>query len=102
MAIADENYFDWPVLPEAPSSLTAAVAGNSVRLRWQMHGGDPANAIVERRAGDTGSWTRIATQPSASAEYADGSAPSGAVCYRVRAANGKGESAHSNVVCVRR
>jgi hypothetical protein len=90
------------VLPEAPSSLTAAVAGNSVRLHWQIHGGDPANAIVERRAGDAGSWTRIATQSSASAEYADGSAPSGVVCYRVRAANGKGESAYSNVARVQR
>jgi hypothetical protein len=26
MAIADENYFDWPVLPEAPSLPTATVA----------------------------------------------------------------------------
>ena len=102
MAIADEDYFDWPVLPEAPSSLIAAVAGNSVRLRWQTHGGDPANAIVERRAGDAGPWTRIATQPSASAEYADGSAPAGVVCYRVRAANRNGESAYSNVARVRR
>jgi hypothetical protein len=102
LAVADENYFDWPVLPEAPSSLTAAVAGNTVRLRWQTHGGDPAKAIVERRAGDTGQWTRIATQPSANSEYADGSAPAGVVCYRVRAANDGGESAYSNVARVRR
>ena len=102
LAIADENYFDWPVLPEAPSSLTATVAGNSVRLRWQTHGGDPANAIVERRVGDTGQWTRIATQPSASPEYADASAPAGVLCYRVRVANPNGESAYSNVVRVRR
>jgi hypothetical protein len=102
MAIADENYFDWPVLPEAPSSLTAAVSGNSVRLRWQAHGGDPANAIVERRAGDTGPWTRIASQLSPNVEYVDGSAPAGVACYRVRVANPNGESAYSNVVCVRR
>jgi hypothetical protein len=102
MAIADENYFDWPVLPEAPSSLTGTVAGNSVRLRWQTHGGDPANGIVERRAGDTGQWTRVATQPSGGAEYVDGSAPAGVVCYRVRLANGNGESAYSNVARVRR
>lgn len=102
MAIADESYFDWPVLPEAPSSLTATVTGNSVRLGWQTHGGDPANTIVERRAGDKGQWTRIATQPSASAEYADASAPPGVVCYRVRATNGNGESAYSNVAHVRR
>ena len=102
LAIANENYFDWPMLPEAPSSLTATVAGNSVRLRWQTHGGDPANAIVERRVGDTGQWTRIATQPSASPEYADASAPAGVLCYRVRVANPNGESAYSNVVRVRR
>jgi len=102
MAIVDENYFDWPVLPEAPSSLTATVAGNSVRLHWETHGGDPANAIVERRAGNTGQWTRIATHPSASAEYADGSAPTGVVCYRVRVGNGSGESAYSNVARVHR
>jgi hypothetical protein len=102
MAVADEDYFDWPVLPEAPSSLTATASANSVRLRWQMHGGDPASAIVERRAGDTGQWTRIARQPAANLEYADGSAPAGVVCYRVRAANGNGESAYSNVARARR
>jgi hypothetical protein len=102
IAIADENYFDWPLLPEAPSSLTATAAGNSLRLHWEMHGGDPANAIVERRAGDTGPWTRIATQPAANAEYADRTPPAGVVGYRVRAANSNGESAYSNVARVRR
>jgi hypothetical protein len=102
MAIADESYFDWPVLPEAPSSLTAKVTGNAVRLLWQTHGGVISNVIVERRAGDVGSWTRFATQPAAESEYADASAPAGVVCYRVRAANGNGESAYSNVVRVRR
>ena len=57
---------------------------------------------VERRVGDTGQWTRIATQPSASPEYADASAPAGVLCYRVRVANPNGESAYSNVVRVRR
>jgi hypothetical protein len=89
-------------LPEAPSSLTATAAGDSVRLQWQMHGGDPVNAIVERRAGDAGKWTRISTQPAASLKYEDGRSPAGVVCYRVRAANGSGESAYSNVVRVRR
>ncbi|MGD0362795.1 MAG: hypothetical protein ABSC93_18110 [Bryobacteraceae bacterium] len=102
MAIAGADYFDWPVLPEAPSSLTAAAAGNSIQLRWRMHDGDPAKAIVERRAGDTGSWSRIATGPAANPEYTDGRAPAGVVCYRVRAANGNGESAYSNVVRVLR
>ena len=102
MAIADENYFDWPLLPEAPSSLTATVAGDSVRLYWQTHGGDPLKAVVERRAGDTGPWTRIDAQPSANPEYVDAGAPAGVVCYRVRAANANGESAYSNVARVQR
>jgi len=40
-AITDADYFDWPVLPEAPSSLNGTVAGNTVKLSWQVHGGDP-------------------------------------------------------------
>src|SRR6266576_1731740 len=35
MAVADENYFDWPVLPEAPSSLNLVVSDGGVRLTWQ-------------------------------------------------------------------
>ena len=102
MAIADEDYFDWPVLPETPSSLLAAAEGNNIRLRWQMHGSDATNAIVERRAGDTGQWSRIAKQPAARAEYSDTGAPAGTVCYRVRAANSNGESAYSNIVRIER
>lgn len=102
MAVADEDYFDWPVLPEAPSSLTAMPAGDHVWVRWQMHGGVAGKAIVERRSGDTGAWARIATQPSDNEQYSDGDAPNGVVCYRVRAANGNGESAYSNVARVRR
>ncbi|MGA2136333.1 MAG: hypothetical protein ABSH50_28925 [Bryobacteraceae bacterium] len=102
MAIADESYFDWPVLPEAPSSLRAADGGDAVRLSWQMHGSEATTAIVERHGGDAGPWTRIATQAVAQAEYVDRGAPTGAVCYRVRAANAHGESAYSNVVRVSR
>ncbi len=41
MAIADESYFDWPLLPEAPSSLTVALRRNSAKLSWSLHGGEP-------------------------------------------------------------
>src|SRR6267378_3002415 len=37
MAITDESYFDWPVLPEAPSSLNVSLAGNAAKLTWQVH-----------------------------------------------------------------
>jgi hypothetical protein len=98
LAIADEGYFDWPVLPEAPSSLTAAPASGAVRLHWQINGGDVTGTIIERRAGVQGSWSRIATQSLAHAEYEDSAAPAGPVSYRVRCANANGESAYSNVV----
>ena len=102
LAIADEDYFDWPVLPEAPDALTATASGNSVRLSWDVHGVEAVNTIVERRAA-AGQWTRIATQPAANRSFNDTSAPAtGVIRYRVRAANGKGESAYSNIARVQR
>ena len=38
MAVADASYFDWPVLPEAPSGLTASVSAAGVALKWTLHG----------------------------------------------------------------
>lgn len=106
MAIADENYFDWPVLPETPSSLNALPAGNSLRLTWAVHEGNPRGIIVERqiveRPGDRGNWQTIAKLPASATEYEDSSAPKGKVLgYRVRAFNGAGESAYSNIVRIR-
>ncbi len=63
LAITDDDYFDWPALPEAPSSLAAVVSGGSVRLSWEEHGSNTRNVIIERRVSQTGQWTRIVTQP---------------------------------------
>jgi hypothetical protein len=93
MAIADASYFDWPVLPEAPSGLVA----RDVFLQWELHGA--MKSAVERRIGNTGRWERISTITGSS--YSDTSAPRGVVCYRVRAINDAGESAFSNIVRVR-
>ncbi len=49
MAVTDEGYFDWPVLPEAPSSLKLSLAGNTAKLSWQVHGGSPIGIVIERR-----------------------------------------------------
>jgi hypothetical protein len=92
MAIADASYFDWPVLPEAPSGLVA----QSTSLKWELHGS--SRAAVERRIGNEGPWERIATITGAT--FQDSSAPNGLICYRVRAVNGAGESAFSNIVRV--
>ncbi len=105
LAITDGDYFDWPVLPETPSSLNLALAGAAARLTWQVHGGDPTKILVERRVEETngahGGWQRIAELGASASEYTDASVKRGQqVAYRVRAANEAGESAYSNVARV--
>ncbi len=101
LAITDESYFDWPVLPEAPSSLEVKQAGGSIKLNWQVHGGNPTALIVERRleANDTspGKWERIAKLGANATDYTDSSTKGSLAAYRVRAANADGESAYSNI-----
>jgi hypothetical protein len=100
MAIADESYFDWPVLPEAPSSLRVSVSNDGARLTWEIHGGGPNNVVVERRVAGN-KWEKIATLPATAKEYADSSGTNENVAYRVRALNANGSSAYSNVVRTR-
>jgi len=101
LAIADASYFDWNVLPEAPSSLRAERGAEGVRLAWTLHGGNPLQNAVERRLGEE-SWERIKTLPASTTEFTDSaSGRSGLVSYRVRALNEAGESAYSNVVRVK-
>jgi hypothetical protein len=94
MAIADASYFDWPVLPEAPSGLVA----QGTSLKWELHGA--RKSAVERRVGNAGRWERIATLEGSS--FNDTKASGGVVCYRVRAVNDAGESAFSNIVRIHR
>lgn len=101
MAVVDENYFDWPVLPETPSGLEAAPTKAGVQLHWTGHGG--GSFAVERRAADGAAWQRVATVAAANHAYLDSSAPqqsAGVISYRVRALNAQGESAYSNIVRV--
>jgi hypothetical protein len=103
LAVTDESYFDWLVLPEAPSSLNLAVTGNTAKLDWQVHGGGPTGIVVERRIeeGESAktSWSRIAKLPATTTEYSDTSLKKAErFAYRVRAINGDGESAYSNIV----
>jgi hypothetical protein len=101
-AIVDADYFDWPVLPEAPSPLEVKMAGNSAQLTWEAHGGDTTGISVERRVGDRGNWERLAKLPAGAKEYRESNASNGqVVSYRVRALNNAGESAYSNIVRVK-
>lgn len=101
MVIADENYFDWPVLPEAPSGLRATAAGGGTKLSWEIHGADSTGVVVERRDEDGKSWNRVAKLPANASEYNDARLASQA-SYRVRSVNQAGESAYSNIARVRR
>jgi hypothetical protein len=106
MAVTDESYFDWPVLPEAPSSLDVSVTGNARKLSWQVHGGDPSGIVVERQIGGgiqrQGRWDRITKLPPSANTYTDSDLTKGkALAYRIRAFNESGESAYSNIARVR-
>jgi hypothetical protein len=103
VAIADEDYFDWPVLPEAPSSLKAVVSGKGAHLTWDVHGGDPTSIVVERRivGASSAHWEKITTLPASAKQFADSAVKKGqSVAYRVRAENSNGSSAYSNIVRV--
>jgi hypothetical protein len=100
MAITDEGYFDWPVLPEAPSSLNVVFAERGAKLTWESHGGNPTNFIVERRRNNQSreAWERVAKLDANVTQFLDSKAQTGQpFAYRVRAANANGESAYSNI-----
>ena len=102
MAIADESYFDWPVLPEAPSSLNVTASGSAARLSWEVHGGAATGIVVERRndgKGSTPSWDKVDQLSASATTYTDVSYRAGqSVSYRVKAVNDAGTSAYSNIV----
>jgi hypothetical protein len=103
-AIADEKYFDWMELPEAPSELNLTREGGDARLTWRVHGGNPEFVYVERRAGDGGRWQSVSKLPANQTSFVDsrGSNEHAAASYRVVAENSAGRSAYSNVVTQRK
>ena len=97
MAVTDEDYFDWPVLPEAPSSLRASSAGSGAKLTWEVHAGNPSAIIVERQIG-TAAWSQVTKLGANAGEFTDTALKKGqAAGYRVRAINANGSSAYSNI-----
>ena len=103
MAIADESYFDWMELPEAPSDLVLAREQEGLRLTWKTHGGNPEFVSVERRSGEGGSWQTVAKLPASQTTFLDSqiSRDQKVTSYRAQAENGAGRSAYSNVATLR-
>lgn len=99
--IAGESYFDWPVLPESPSSLRAALSDQSVKLTWAVHGRQITHIVVERQHGYSGPWRKIAILAGDATAYVDTKMATGTASYRVLALDKAGESAYSNIVNVR-
>jgi hypothetical protein len=78
--------------------LKVSASAGAAYLKWEVHGGDPTNMIVERRIGDRGNWENISVLPATATEFSDARAKTGEeVSYRVRARNDAGESAYSNI-----
>jgi hypothetical protein len=96
VAVTDEDYFDWPVLPEAPSSLRVSAAGSGAKLAWEVHGGGASAVIVERQIGP-GAWSQLTKLAANATEYSDTLKKGQLAGYRVRASNANGSSAYSNI-----
>lgn len=98
MAIADQSYFDWPELPEAPSDVKVSGASGKVYLTWTVHSAHPEFLLIERRVGYRGKRESVSKLPTKSSSFFDGRGNDAErVFYRVRATNGSGTSAYSNV-----
>ncbi|QVL48494.1 MAG: fibronectin type III domain-containing protein [Thiocapsa sp.] len=85
--------------PAAPSNLAASVASRSrIDLRWRDNSNNETGFRIERRIG-TGAWSQIATVgPNVTGFASTGLRSRTTYGYRVRAYNGIGTSAYSNVV----
>jgi hypothetical protein len=91
-----------PIAPlEAPSDLTAdRFRGHQIRLNWSDRSNNESGFEIERSE-DQQTFVKIETLPENSTEYFDGDLRSGRYYYRVRAVNGDGVSAYSNVASAR-
>jgi hypothetical protein len=87
--------------PAAPDYLSAtATAWDRAALAWNDNAADETGYVVQRSV-NGGAWSDRATLPGNSFSYTDtGLAGSTSYGYRVRAYNGAGSSAYSNVVSV--
>lgn len=96
LAIADRSFFDWPVLPETPSSLAIVQHAGSRKLAWKNHGDLSTGTVIERRQSYGKSWQKLAELPADAEEFLDHHPSQTGDTYRVYAVNAEGRSAYSN------
>ena len=90
-------------LPVAPSALTAtAISSNQINLVWTDNSNDETSFKIERAFTASGPWSQAATVGAGATSYSNTSlACDTQYYYRVRATNGAGDSADSNVANAR-
>ena len=87
-----------PVVPDAPTGLTAAAAPQQIALQWTNHATAATNILIERRTNANKPFAQIANIAPSSTSYVDaGLRKRTTYSYRVRAANGSLVSAYSNI-----
>jgi fibronectin type 3 domain-containing protein len=91
-----------PVAPTAPSGLVAAARSpTSAILSWHDNSGNESGFLIERSANGGKSWSQIVQVGANVTSYVDGGLNSRKTyLYRVRAFNGGGNSAYSNVATI--
>lgn len=86
--------------PTAPTNLTVTNSGpgTNIVLAWTDNSATETSFKIERKLGVSGSYTQIDTTAANVTTYTDSSAKTSnrPYIYRVRAANGSGDSGYTN------
>jgi hypothetical protein len=104
----DFDHADWadalllsipPQPPAAPSGLTAtALSGSDIRVTWIDNATTETGFQIDRSPNGTNGWTQVGTAGANATTFINsGLTASTTYFYRVRAFNGSGPSANSNV-----
>ncbi|NTV83551.1 MAG: DUF1939 domain-containing protein, partial [Bacteroidales bacterium] len=88
-----------PVPPLAPSELRVVSASSEkIVLQWRDNSVNESGFVVERKAGELGSWEVLAEVVNLTTEDTEEFTEDTEIQYRVKAVNISGESGYSNVV----
>jgi PKD repeat protein len=101
--VASSSIVANPSPPAAPSGLTVSLSGFLVQLTWQDNSSNETAFYIERcqGVGCTNFASFVATQWPDVPSYTDYAVAAGtSYCYRVRAYNGGGYSAYSNIASI--